>query len=85
MSQVSFVRPDPIRMPRFAPIAADWFGRFLEVVHLARRIHSARRERAVRLQEANELRRYATAMMSTDPRIAADMFAAADRHDATQW
>ena len=85
MSQVSFVRPAPIRMPRFAPIAADWFGRLLEVLHLARRIHTTRRDRATRVHQANELRRRANSMLSTDPRVAADMFAAADRHDATQW
>ena len=81
MTQITLHRPPPVRMPRFAPIAAEWFARLLEVLHLARRVHAARRDRATRLAEANSLRRYASALMMTDPRVAADLFAAADRHD----
>jgi hypothetical protein len=81
MSQITLNRPAPVTMPRFAPIAADWFARLLEVMHLARRVHTVRRERTVRITEANALRRYASALMTTDPRVAADLFAAADRHD----
>jgi hypothetical protein len=81
MTHITMNRPAPVTMPRFAPIAAEWFSQLLEVLHLARRVHSARRERNTRITEANSLRRYATAMMTTDPRVAADLFAAADRHD----
>ncbi len=81
MSTVSFTRPDPVRMPRFAPIAAEWFSRLLEVMHLARRVQGVHRERAVRIAEANSLRRYANVLRSTDPSVAADLYAAADRHD----
>lgn len=81
MTHTTFIRPAPVRMPRFAPIAASWFAQLLEVVHLARRVQSARRDRNARIAEANGLRRYASALMTTDPRVAADLFAAADRHD----
>lgn len=81
MTQITLHRPAPVQMPRFAPVAAEWFARLLEVLHLARRVRSAHRDRVTRIAEANSLRRYATALMTTDPRIAADLLAAADRHD----
>ena len=81
MSSVSVNRPAPVHMPRFAPVAAEWFGRLLEVLHLARRVQGAHRERAGRIAEANALRRYANVLRSTDPSVAADLYAAADRHD----
>jgi hypothetical protein len=81
MSQITLHRPAPVAMPRFAPVAAEWFARLLEVLHLARRVQVVRRERRIRITEANSLRRYANAMMVLEPRLAADLFAAADRHD----
>lgn len=81
-TQITLRSPAPVAPPRFAPVAAEWFARALEVLRLARRVHVARRESQLRVREANALRRYARALMSTDPRVAADMFAAADRHDS---
>lgn len=81
MSQITLPRPATVEAPRFAAVAADWFSRALEVAHLARRVHSARRQRAERLSQASAVRRLADAMMDTDPRFAADLYAAADRHD----
>ncbi len=81
MTHITLHRPPPVQMPRFAPVAAEWFARLLEVLHLARRVHVLQRDRATRIAEANSLRRYASALMTTDPRVAADLFAAADRHD----
>lgn len=81
MTQITLHRPAPVRMPRFAPVAAEWFARLLEVLHLARRVQVARRDRTTRIAEANSLRRYASTLRNTEPGIAADLFAAADRHD----
>ncbi len=81
MSQITLPRPATVQAPRFAAIAADWFSRLLEVLHLARRVHSVRRERAIRIAEASAVRRLADSMLATDPRFAADLYAAADRHD----
>jgi len=82
MSTTSLPSPAPVVAPRFAPVAADWFARLLEVLHLARRVHTGRRLRMERIAEAARLRRYADSVRTLDPRFAADLYAAADRHDA---
>lgn len=81
MSQVSLPRPAPIEPPRFAAVAADWFSRALEVAHLGQRVRSLRRERAERAADATAVRRLADALYASDPRSAADLYAAADRQD----
>lgn len=81
MSTTSLPSPRPIAAPRFADVAARWFAQLLEVMHLARRIHTGRRARFERIAEASALRRFADSMREVDPRYAADLYAAADRHD----
>lgn len=81
MTNVAIHRPDPVKMPRFAPVAAQWFAKLLELMHLARRVHSARRERAQRIAEAAQVRRLAWSVRDTDPGLASDLLAAADRHE----
>ncbi|HPP82548.1 MAG TPA: hypothetical protein PLZ50_03160 [Rubrivivax sp.] len=53
----------------------------LGALHLARRLHAGYRDRSRRIGEAAALRRYADSVRETDPRYAADLWAAADRHD----
>jgi hypothetical protein len=81
MSHVSLPAHRPVAEPRFAPIAADWFARLLEVLHLGRQIHAVQREQTQRLRESSSLRRYADSVRGVDPRFASDLYAAADRHE----
>jgi hypothetical protein len=70
--------PTPVAVPRGAPVAA-WLA--AKLVHAYRFITApvAVKPRS-RNSEAAELRAYAR-QMCDDPRFAADLFAAADRHE----
>lgn len=81
MTHITLPSHRPVAVPRFAPIAADWFSRLLEVLHLARRVKSVRRERVTRITQANALRRYARSIEAADRGLASDLHAAADRYD----
>ncbi len=52
------------------------------VATLASRLQPQKRDpRALRIDEAARVRRFAQRVMADDPRFAADLYAAADRHD----
>jgi hypothetical protein len=81
MTTLSVHTPAPVRMPRAAPVAAalalhvlGWFERAAQ----ARAIARAHRTAAA---EAGALRAYAHRHAGHDPRFAADLLAAADRHE----
>ena len=72
--------------PGAAWAAAAWMGvsrigmQFL--AWLRRGVEPAAATR--RVSDANRLRRVASGFMSSDPRFAADLYAAADRHDRAE-
>lgn len=73
--------PSKTAVPRGASVAAAWFVATLNWLEklAARRVQS--RRLTLRVEEAMRLRNYAQQVMAQDPRYAADLFAAADRHD----
>jgi len=71
----------PVSSPRGARWAAQVFGALLNSIENAARRSHARRQQADRLTDAARVRSYAQDMASQDPRFAADLFAAADRHE----
>ncbi len=81
MSTVTVNAPVKTTAPRGAILAATWFVALLtwfeELSH--------RREESKRLggrqAEAARVRTFAQQIMAQDPRFAADLFAAADRHE----
>ena len=80
MTTVTTVRPAPITIPRGAVWAAqaavalaDAWQRFF-----SRRLLAPRS----RAEEAESLRTYALSIRQADPGFAADLYAAADRHEA---
>ena len=79
MSTVTTVQLQPIAAPRGARWAAWAALAFVDALH---RLFS-RRTAAPRTpaDEAEALRRYAMSLRSSDPGFAADLLAAADRHD----
>lgn len=79
MSTVTTVQLHPITAPRGARWAAEAALAFIGAL---RRVF-ARREAAPRSPavEAEALRRYAMTLRASDPGFAADLLAAADRHD----
>ncbi len=83
MTTISVHTPSPVAAPRGAALAAnliahvmDWF----EAVGTARAAAAVRRLEATHATEAAEVRRYAQTWVDHDPRFAADLMAAADRH-----
>jgi hypothetical protein len=81
MSTVIVNTPSPVAVPRGAPIAA-WLAEqlVLAVRYLTAPVAVKPRSRTA---EAAELLAYAR-QMCDDPRFAADLFAAADRHERTE-
>ena len=77
----------PVAVPRGAALAANLMARLLmalEHIGRARAAATVRRMEATRVAEAAELRRYAQTCVDQDPRFAADLMAAADRHEITE-
>lgn len=79
MTNLTLVRPAPIAMPR----GADWAARaavavFDWVERALMRHPAGPRSRA---QQAEAVRRYADTLRTADPGMAADLYAAADRHE----
>lgn len=84
MTTITVHTPTPVRSPRGAALAANLMARLLaalEAAGTARAALAARRQAATRVAEAAQTRRYAQQWMDRDPRFAADLMAAADRHD----
>jgi len=81
MTTITVNTPVKIAEPRGARIAALWFGRLLTTLGDLAEKRAESRAMASRLREASEVRTYAQAVMAQDPRFAADLFAAADRHE----
>lgn len=81
MTMLTVHTPTPVQVPRFAPLAATLFARLLQVFEAASRAVTASRQAAWRQRQARELRQFALQHASHDPRFAADLLAAADRHE----
>ena len=80
MSYITLHVPAPVATPRAAPVAAALFTAAIAVVARAWQSQADLRRRLRQGQEAAALRRYATQLSRHDPSMAADLFAAADRH-----
>ena len=82
----TFITHNPIAVqtPRAAAWAASAWISVSRAAHHVQglfRQHGARAGFVGRTSEANRLRTVAQGFMSSDPRFAADLFAAADRHE----
>lgn len=81
MTMMSVYTPAPVQMPRAAPVAAALFMRLLQWFDRRGRARAASRSQATRESEARAVRDYAQRFARHDPRFAADLLAAADRHE----
>jgi hypothetical protein len=68
-------------VPRAGALLASLFNRLATVVRGTVADPSDSPSQASRIAEASAVRRYAQQFMGHDPRFAADLFAAADRHE----
>jgi hypothetical protein len=80
LSFLSITTPLPVAVPRAAPVAAYYFLKLLGSLASSLQARQAGKAMSTRLKEAAQLRAYAMNMQGMDPRVAADLMAAADRH-----
>lgn len=87
MTTLNTRHPIPVASPPAAAWAAD---AWIAASSLGAKLQAWMRQRGERaavtgrVTEANRLRHVARGFMSNDPRFAADLFAAADRHDRAE-
>jgi hypothetical protein len=81
MTTITVQTPVKVRTPRAAAWAATAFTRLLGWFETSAAQRQERREMADRGAEAAAVRQYAIRFASHDPRFAADLMAAADRHE----
>lgn len=81
MSTMTFITPVQVKAPRGAALAAAGFSKLLGWIARAAETSAQRRLQAQRVAEANQVRQYAQAVLGQDRRFAADLLAAADRHE----
>jgi hypothetical protein len=81
MTTVTVHTPVAVRPPRAAAWAAALFSGLLNWFESSASQRHERREAADRSSEAAAVREYAHRFTSHDPRFAADLMAAADRHE----
>ncbi|MCW5632481.1 MAG: hypothetical protein KIT17_04025 [Rubrivivax sp.] len=80
MSQITLLAPAPVATPRGAEWAANAFAALLRLFEPPSEADVERRLRRQRAEEAAGLRRVAAGISKVDPALAADLYAAADRH-----
>lgn len=81
MTSITVFSPVKVATPRATQWAADAFTAFLSWFSAHRAVQADRRLQADRVVEASSVRAYAHRFASHDPRFAADLLAAADRHE----
>ena len=81
MSSITVHAPAGVREPRFAAPAARLFGQFLGWFRRSQAEQAQRQARGARAADARAVRDYASRFARHDPRFAADLMAAADRHE----
>ena len=81
MTTITINTPVKVEAPRGAAWAAIWFSKLLTGIDTLVESRAQQRLRTQRVAEANQVRQYAHEVMGQDRRFAADLLAAADRHE----
>jgi hypothetical protein len=81
MTTITVNTPAKVAEPRGARWAAVAFARLLKWMETTTAQRELKRVVQSRTAEAARVRMYAQEVMAQDPRFAADLFAAADRHE----
>ncbi|HZF80045.1 MAG TPA: hypothetical protein VEZ89_09650 [Rubrivivax sp.] len=80
MTTITVLRPLQVQPPRAAALLAKAFIALLAHFEARSVQRSRRSEKRIRAEEAARVRAYADEVQMLDPRYAADLRAAADRH-----
>jgi hypothetical protein len=83
MTTISVHTTPAVMAPRAAAWAAKLFSALLNLLQSPAAAPAARKAFSDRQREATAVREYAQRFAAHDPRFAADLFAAADRHEIT--
>ena len=83
MTTITVISPRTVQAPRAAKVAAALFMQVFNALERSSAARAQRRLRTKRLTEAAAVRSYALRFAGHDPRFAADLLAAADRHERT--
>jgi hypothetical protein len=81
MTTITINAPAKVSAPRGAVLAAHWFAALLNGIQALADRRAAHRRGVDRQAEAAEVRNFAHQVALEDPRFAADLYAAADRHE----
>lgn len=81
MSSVTLARPATVAAPRAAAWAADLWFAVGQAFRRSAEVRTSQLAADTVRREATEVRELAWHMLSQDPRMAADLLAAADRHE----
>lgn len=81
MTTITVTTPVLVAEPRGARWAAGAASWVAESIGQWRRARQHAQQLRTRTEEASEVRRLADSMAALDPRFAADLYAAADRHE----
>lgn len=81
MTSITIHAPATVAAPLGSKLAAELFGRVLGWLSRATVSHAGHLQGGDRVTEANRVRSFANEMLAMDPRFAADLYAAADRHE----
>ena len=83
MTTITVQKPADIRVPRAAPFAAAIAFKLLDACERMLTVRRERKAESTRAAEAATVRRYADEVRHHDPRFAADLYAAANRHEVS--
>ena len=81
MTTITVNAPAKVTAPRGAYWAGVWFAAVLNWMEKSGDRRVERRDQSDRWAEAARVRTHARQVMQHDPRVAAELFAAADRHE----
>ena len=84
MSTITVHSPIKVAVPRAMRWAANAFSKLLARFIMLSETRAVQRSQAERLNEAAAVRAYAQRFAGHDPRFAADLLAAADRHEINE-
>lgn len=81
MTSITVLLPTPVAMPRGARAAAWLISRAIDAIDAIAARRGTSFSIPERVRQAAEARRFARQIEQQDPRFAADLYAAADRHE----
>jgi hypothetical protein len=81
MTTVSMYTPTKVAVPRAAGVAAALFTQLLSALRHRSQARASDLQQVERFKDAAAVRVYAQRFARHDPRFAADLMAAADRHE----